>query len=265
VESLASKMFHLAGWILRSLTSRSDRALLVRRLTLKLTGARRGRLRLPDHFPEVVRRLSDMTNSQLRDTVHWVKPNDGVNYLLNKQVVNYIHQVMPGGYIRTVNTNPRVHVRQQAAVRPLPASDWPRLETRAAWPSSPTVVELLAMSRRGLTPLPLIKSATPAFHRISTAYFNSNVELRAKVISHQIVGIRSDIEVPRRFLGYFGYRWGFLILTSRYSLPAGLVRFLTGQWIRNPHNLWLREKYSFKRFLKKTDFRTFCSPIPGPW
>jgi hypothetical protein len=123
------------------------------------------------------------------------------------------------------------------------------------------------MARRGFTPEALYPSPNPVKHRITTAQFNSDVELRARLVSYQVIGIRSDIEVPKKFLGHFKYRWGFLILVCQYNLPAQLVRFLTGQWIRNPHNLWLREKYSFKKFLKKTDWRRFApaSPQIGPW
>lgn len=245
--------------------SRSDRVLLMRRLVAKLTGARRGPLKVPDHFPEVVKRLSRLTKSQLRDTVYWCHTNERTDYSLNQRLISYIRQVQPGGCIRTVNRNLSVHLRQSELVKPLPVSDWPRLGTRAAWPSTPTLIESLEMGRRGLAPEPIKTVREPVKYRITRAHFNSDVGMRARLISHQIVGIRSDIEVPKKFLGYFSYRWEFLILSVRHNLPAGLVRFLTGQWIRNPHNLWLREKYSFKNFLKKTDHRAFGSQIPGPW
>jgi hypothetical protein len=265
VDSLTRKMFRFAGWILKSVTSQSDRALLVTRIASKLSGLRRGRLRLPDHFPEVVQRLTKLTTSQLRNTVYWLKTNERVDYSLKKTVVNYIHQVLPGGYLRTVYTDLSVHDEQKAMVRPLPSSDWPRLGTRSAWPSSPTFVEMLEMNRRGLAPRPINKAREPAKYRITRAEFNSNAGLCSKLISRQVIGIRSDIRVPKKFLGYFEYRWGFLILTTRYNLPIGLSRFLAGQWIRNLHNLWLSEKYSFRNFLKKTDRGSFGSRVPGPW
>lgn len=264
-EAYARRLFDSSGWILQALPSKSDRELLSRRLAYWLTDVRRGRLWLPDHFPEVVRRLSNMTKSQVRASIFWVKPDYGTNYFLEKKLVSFVHQVLPGGHIRTVNTSSRVHAMQSEKVKPLPTSDWPRLETRSAWPSSPTIAELLEMSRRGITSLPLRTKCIPAKDRITLAQFNSLADLRARLINRQIVGIRSDILVPGKFLGYFEYRWGFLILKVRYNLPTGLVRFLTGQWIRNPHNLWLREKYSFKTFLKKTGQSSFGCTVPGPW
>jgi len=65
------------------------------------------------------------------------------------------------------------------------------------------------------------------------------------------------MEVPKKFLEYFRYRDGFLILAVRHALPIGLVRFLLSLWIRCPLSLWLVEPVRFKYYLKRhrsTDF-----------
>jgi len=260
----AGKMFGLSGWLLKALPSTADRDLLSARLFKKLTGVRRGRLNLPHHFPQEVKALSDLTIGQLRETVYWIKSSDSTRYFVSREVASSIHQAVPGGYMWTVNGDLSVHERQRQLVKPLPISAWPRLGTRPAWPSSPSVVELIAMSRRGITAFPLAKPV-PDKHPVSLALYNTNAVLRAQIVSKQIVGIRSTVEVPDKYLGYFHYRWNFLILTNRYDLPYGLVRFLTGQWKRNPHNLWLRRKISFKSYLKELDFTSFRCVHPGPW
>jgi hypothetical protein len=261
----APHLFEFAGWISRVLPAVADRELLSRRILAKVSGARRGRLYLPANFPSEVRRLSKLTTGQLRETVYWFKASTGVRNRTNRSAANYIHQVMPGGCIRTVNGDISVHERQSELVKPLPTSDWPRLGTRSCWPSSPSFAEMMAMGRRGITPLPFEPSHDRASRCVTLACFNSNAELRARIISQQIVGIRSDIEVPKKYLGYFRYRQNFLILTGSYRMPIGLVRFLTGQWIRNPHNLWLRRKLTFKKFLKVSEVTGFTCVPPGPW
>jgi len=258
-------LFQLAGWILQALPAEPDRELLSARLSAKITGARRGRLYLPSYFPAEVRALSNMTTSQLRNSVYWFKASDGARYRLKKSTVNFIHQIKIDGYIRTGYGSSSVHKRQSELSKILPESDWPRLGTRAAWPSSPTFVEMLAMSRRGHTPLPVNRGSCRASRPITLAHFNSSAEVRAQIVSRQIVGIRSDVKVPEKYLGHFRYRWGFLILTGAYRMPIGLVRFLTGQWIRNLHNLWLREKTPFKKFLKSTEITSLRRVSPGPW
>lgn len=255
-----SRLFELSGWILQALPDESDRKLLRTRLVKKLTSVRRGNLKLPAHFPPEVVSLTSLTKSQLRSRAFYVT-GETLNYSKpNRRTVEYIKQVLPGECIRSVYGSVAVHEWQRKMVKPLSESDWPRLGTKPAWPSTPTLSESLEMARRGLSPRAIYKP-NPAQHGISVAEFNSNVGLRANLINQQIVGVRSDIKVPKRFLGHFRYRWNFLILTSP-QLPSGLVRFLTGLWIRNPHNLWLREKCRFKSYLKS------CTPTRrtvGPW
>lgn len=78
----------------------------------------------------------------------------------------------------------------------------------------------------------------------------SDIKLATLICARHIVGVRSDLEVPPRFLGYFRYRRGFLILTVRYSLPAGLVRWLLSLWAVDPHSLWLEWFGTLKSYLK---------------
>jgi len=261
------KIFSLSGWILRALPEESDRETLSRRLVNKLTGRRRGRLYLPRHFPPEVARLSNMTVSQLRQTVYWLKAGDGADLRITNAQANFALSVLPEGRIRTVYGDNSVHVRQRGLVGDLPASEWPRLGTRALWPSSPTVPELLQMSRRGKTARPMdVKSTVGrALNPISLAEQRSNPDLCKRIVTKNVLGIRSDVKIPDKYLGHFRYRWNFLILTSRHNPPIGLARFLTAQWIRMPHNLWLLDKSSFRSYLKKTDRARFPCGRPGPW
>jgi hypothetical protein len=227
---------------------------------------RRGKLRLPQHFPPEVRALENLTISQVRRSIYRVNSESGHDRAPNRSTVDYIRQVMPGGCVRTVYGCPSVHEWQRKRVKHLSESDWPRLGTRAAWPSTPTVTELLEMSRRGLTPQPIQHVRQPVKDRLSLAQFNSDAGLRKRLIRSNVIGIRADVEVPRQYLDYFSYRWGFLILVVR-NFPTGLARFLAGQWIKTPSNLWLQDKCSFKSYLKKTPRACFASRerMIGPW
>jgi hypothetical protein len=87
--------------------------------------------------------------------------------------------------------------------------------------------------------------------QVSRRELRENLGLATRIVSSQIVGIRSSVEVPRKFLKYFRYRQNFLILVGRHALPAGLVRFLLGQWCKAPYSLWLRRAVLLRTFLKK--------------
>lgn len=95
---------------------------------------------------------------------------------------------------------------------------------------------------------------------------NNDVDLITYIVSENVLGIRADIEVPKKFLGHFRYRWGFLILTS-FAIPIGLVRFLTSQWIKTPFNLWLNRNVSYRKFLssvpKRLTVRKPANPSPS--
>jgi hypothetical protein len=80
---------------------------------------------------------------------------------------------------------------------------------------------------------------------------SDDIRLATRVVKANIVGIRSSIEVPEEYLQNFGYRRGFLILTNRYCISAGLTRFLLGQWKKCPFNLWLKENCRLKYYLMR--------------
>jgi len=267
-REITDNLFGLAGWLAEALPSTSDRNTVKSRVANFVTGVRRGRLRLPEHFAPEVRALANLTKSELRRCVYYVKPQNADGLRLPKSLSTYIRQVMPGGCVRSVHGCPTVHEWQRKAVRPLPESGWPRLGTKPAWPSTPTITELLEMSRRGLTPLPIRKHRHTMLHRVSMAQFRADPELCRSVVSDNVIGIRSDIRVPSKYLDYLSYRWGFLILDIRQrELPTGLARFVAGQWIRNPGNLWLQDKCSLKTFLRETPRTRLTSTngMIGPW
>jgi len=111
------------------------------------------------------------------------------------------------------------------------------------------------MLRKGIDPFARQELRTPTgetgYTRVSRGEIHENHVLATRIVVNNIVGIRSSIEVPRKFLGYFRYRQNFLILTVQHNLPIGLVRFLLGQWCVAPYSLWLRRAVLFKTFLKK--------------
>jgi hypothetical protein len=264
---ITRNLFELSSWIKKSMTSQADLDTVKVRIANFVIGTRRGRLRLPQHLPPQVLALTKMTKSQLRRVIYQVKPDDADGLSLGKAQSTFVRGIFPHGQVRTVYGCAAVHEWQSRESRTLPETDWPRLGTRSAWPSTPTVTELVAMGRRGLTPLPMRKEGYSLKQKVSLAQFNSDAELCSHIVRRNIVGIRSDIKVPEDYLGHFSYRWGFLILTARQGkLPTGLARFLAGQWLKCPSNLWLQDKVSLKRFLREVPRTDFCTAARvGPW
>jgi len=148
-----------------------------------------------------------------------------------------------------------VHQSQRLRVRPLKSSDWPRSLLGPSWPSFPSITEWLGMLRRGIDPFERPELKVPEGHsgytRVSRGELRENPVLAARIVSNVIVGIRSSIEVPGKFLRFFRYSQNFLILTATYAIPIGLVRFLLGQWCVNPFSLWLRRQSTLKQYLRK--------------
>jgi hypothetical protein len=109
------------------------------------------------------------------------------------------------------------------------------------------------MLRRGLDPFSSWdkdpKGGT-GYTRVSRGELRENHVLATRIVANNIVGIRSSVEVPRKFLKYFRYRQNFLILVVPYALPIGLVRFLLGQWCVAPYSLWLRRAVLLKQYLR---------------
>lgn len=138
-------------------------------------------------------------------------------------------------------------------VLPLPKTDWPTSEGRPAWPSTPSVNEWLEMARRGLLTEPQRMRPHGQTVKVTQSQFNTKIELATLIISRNVIGVRSDVEVPRKFLGHFRYRWGFNILTST-GLPAGLVRYLARLWLTEPSSLWLGWSVPLRIYLKEVPF-----------
>jgi hypothetical protein len=113
----------------------------------------------------------------------------------------------------------------------------------------------MEMLRKGLDPFSEKRKNIPTgesgYTRVYRSEVQENPALAARIVSNAIVGIRSSIEIPEKFRRYFRYRQNFLILTARYALPIGLVRFLLAQWTVKPYSLWLRRSCTLKKFLRK--------------
>jgi len=116
-------------------------------------------------------------------------------------------------------------------------------------------MEWMEMARRGENPCDMREYQLGKTQKVSSDVFNGDSELIKRIVRRHIVGVRSDIEVPEKFLGYFRYRWGFLILTAPGILPIGLARFLVGLWVRNPHSLWLEWFGTLKQYLRAVPSR----------
>jgi hypothetical protein len=87
-----------------------------------------------------------------------------------------------------------------------------------------------------------------------------DIRVAAKVVTNNGIGIRAyPLVVPCKFLPWFRYRQGLLILVVRHAYPAGLIRFLIGRWIKVPCSLWLKEKCHLKYYLRSQE-RVVKSP-----
>jgi len=148
-----------------------------------------------------------------------------------------------------------VHHSQRLEVKPLKSSDWPSDPLGPSWPSFPSIPEWMEMLRKGIDPFCRKELEEPVGHagytRVSRGEVKENSFLATRIVLNAIVGIRSSIEVPRKFLRFFRYRQNFLILCVRGKLPIGLVRFLLAQWTQCPYSLWLRRACTLKQYLRK--------------
>jgi len=146
-----------------------------------------------------------------------------------------------GERLRTKPTNFVVLRRQAASVKRLKLSDWPRDERGRSWPNLPTLNESWEMVQRGKTPLDNLSIERPNLIRnfkIPTKQVKPGSSVRA--VSKYVLGVRADIEVPKGLLGYFAYRWGFLILKRSGPLPGKLVKSITRIWKEDISGLFLR-------------------------
>lgn len=238
------------GAILRALPAYRDRKILYSRLNQYLNGPRRGRLRLPANFPPEVRRLSDMSKAHIRRSQFWVKPKTEFFHRLPRSAEKYLRQMAPGK-IWTSMGNVPIQKANSVAVKRLNKSYVPRV-SRSSWPSCPSFSEMMYMSRSGIgNPVHDNFRNLKVRNHLVPRDIHDNRDLATRIVRRQIVGIRYEMEVPRKFLKYFRYRDGFLILSVRHCLPIGLVRFLLSQWITCFTSLWLVEPVRFKIFLKR--------------
>lgn len=144
-------------------------------------------------------------------------------------------------------------------------TDWPGV-SRDRWPSAPTLHEVVAMSRRGVSlhnlDFKLLRHTVKDC--ITERQVSDDIRLATRIIAKNLIGLRSSIDVPPQFLRWFRYRSGILFLTVRYNLPAGLIRFLIAQWITCPFSLWLKEHCRFRDYLKRHTPREFVQEVASP-
>lgn len=250
------QLLELDGSLLLALPKEKDRKILHSRLNQYLNGRRRGRLHLPAHFPREVQRIRDLSKAQIRESLYWVKPSTLIRHRIPKSMSNWLNQVAPGRYWTTIGDSP-VAKASTVAVPRLRKRDEPR-STRALWPSCPSFLESTYMARNGRK-LPFqdkFKSLAVINH-LRLKDVSESLRLATQIVRRSVIGIRAEIEVPKKFLRYFRYRHGFLILSVRHCLPAGLVRFLLAQWVTSPYSLWLVEHLRLKTFLKRKSWTDF--------
>jgi len=187
---------------------------------------------------------------------------------IDHQTNHYIRRLLKPGEVRTGGGSMTVLRSQSTLAKRLDREAWPSVAGRPAWPSSPTINEWLEMIRKGAKSSSDYWTHSGKTCRVSLSDFNSKIEIAERIVVRQVIGLRADKEVPRKFLRYFRYRWGFLILISS-TIPSGLVRFLASTWCMDPYSLWLERKVSLKTFLRQVPVsllqraKNKCS-LPGP-
>jgi hypothetical protein len=200
----------------------------------------------PDHPGSMIHKWS----------VHqWYYHADVTVNIADDYVRRWCREFLTHGTIWTGACDSAVHRSQRLVAKPLKSSDWPSSRLGPSWPSSPSITEWMEMCRRGIDAFQRHELFQPktdtGFTRVSRRELNENHYLATRIAVHTIVGVRSTVEVPRKFLGYFRYRSNFLIWTCTFNVPIGLVRFLLGQWFKCPSSLWLRRAVPLKTFLRK--------------
>jgi hypothetical protein len=78
-------------------------------------------------------------------------------------------------------------------------------------------------------------------------------QLRKRIAQHMIYAVRDDQDVPKKVLRYMRYRWGWFIPNSaRY--PQIVADWLLRQWKARPRSLWLRDRTSYRKFLRANPY-----------
>jgi len=184
-------------------------------------------------------------------------PFSPLRWSLNKcpvQPEQHVRTGFTGERIRRKATNVVVLRRQAASVTRLKLSEWPSTLEGQSWPNYPTLNESWIMMRKGKVPIhhtisPESLGFTTGFRRRARQVIPGTA---AALISKNVLGVRADIEVPKQYLGYFRYRWGFLIL-NRYkrSLPNGLVKHLSKIWKEDISGMFLKYPMRYNDALRR--------------
>jgi hypothetical protein len=201
---------------------------------------------------------SNIQNSEITEVWNyspWYYHADSLVNTVDDRTRELFRAFRTHGNIWTGACDNAVHRSQRLSVKPMKSSDWPRDPLGPSWPSFPTITEWLEMLRRGIDPFERkeykIPSGDSGYTRVSRGELHSNCVLATRIVSNVIVGIRSSTEVPGKYLPYFRYGHGVLLLACSYALPIGLVRFLLGRWCVAPYSLWLRRQCTLKQYLRK--------------
>jgi hypothetical protein len=135
-------------------------------------------------------------------------------------------------------------------VQPLPPDLWPKDSLgRKAWPSTPLWCESLDMRARGVTPRPVF---VPSGYtcRVKESELERNPFLAQAIVGHNLLGIRSDVALPKSYLAQFSYRWGFLILdchTPSFAVSRKAIQL----WRKEFSSLWLQSSVPLKQYLQR--------------
>jgi hypothetical protein len=242
------KIFDLSWPFKYRCGSERERTFLIGRIRGFVYSRRRGNLKLPNRYQDLLAELSRLTKGQIRQMLYLVKPDLAVDRAALGSTFDYANRVLTRCIWR-FSGNLSEDCARQVDTHRLAKRDWPR-NPRSLWPSSPSVTELVAMARSGKVPSSLWKPPRVVNNPPRIRDLHDDVGLATRVIANNVIGIRSTIAVPRKFLPWFRYRDGILFLTVRYRIPIGLVRLLLSEWIRAPFNLWLKVPCRLKYYLR---------------
>lgn len=199
--------------------------------------------------------LQNSSSTEVWKFSPWYYHADSSVNIIDDCTRRWFREFLVHGSVWTGACTNAVHRSQRLSTKSMKSSDWPSDPLGPSWPSFPTIPEWLEMLRRGIDPFERPELKAPegnfAFDRVSRGELGSNCHLATMIVTNVIVGVRSTTEVPDKYLGYFRYGHGFLILVCRYALPIGLVRFLLGRWCISPYSLWLRRQCTLKQYLRK--------------
>jgi hypothetical protein len=260
------KIFEISSQLSQLVTVPAHRETLFKRLRNFAYTNRRGRLRLPTYLPAKVRGLLDLSKAQIRRILYWVKPSTGMAWTLDKRTHQFVSRLSTVP-IWNRRSEPDCHMAHRVGLPRLCKRDAPS-SGRDLWPSAPSFTEMLEMVRRSVSLLSVHASPRHTVQNCMTRRdLSDNIRLATRIVAHNIVGIRSTVEIPEVWLPWFRYRQGFSILSVRFKIPAGLVRFLLAIWKTQSTNLWLVDHCSLKYYLRKhsaVEFMKLDTVVPVP-